>query len=104
MVCAGLETLTDNSIVGILSFPTSCFYPFYELIMGAFFIVIALILKASDEDKFIKSDMISAMGVSAVATIFISLLGTVLGIIQSDIFVEIFVVGMIFIVIWLLKK
>ena len=103
MVCAGLETLTDNTIIGILTFPTSCDYQFYAKIMGAFFIVLSFILFNRDKDKFLKSDMISAMGVSAIATIFVSLIGTLLEIIQQDIFVEIFVIGMIFIVIWILK-
>lgn len=104
MVCAGLETLIDNSITGILAFPTSCDYQFYAKIMAAFFVVIAFILYRIDTDKFIKGDMVSAMGVSAIATIFVSLIGTFIKIIQPDIFIEIFVAGMIFIVIWLLKK
>ncbi len=104
MVCAGLETLVDNSITGILAFPTSCDYQFYAKIMGAFFIVLSMILYNRDKDKFIKSDMISALGVSAIATIFVALIGTFIKVIQPDIFIEIFVIGMIFIVIWLVKK
>ena len=103
-VCKGLETLADNTITGILAFPTSCDYQFYAKIMGALFIVLSSILYARDKDKFIKSDMISSMGVSAIAVIFISLIGTFLKIIQQDIFIEILVVGMIFIVVWLLKQ
>lgn len=102
--CNGLETLVDNTIIGILAFPTSCFYQFYALLMGALFVIITLGLKAKDEEKFIKSDTVSAMGISALVTIFISLMGTAIGIIEGDIFIEIFVIGMIFIVIWLLKK
>lgn len=104
MVCAGLEILIDNSITGILAFPTSCDYQFYAKVMAAFFIILTLILWRRDSDKFIKSDMISAMGVSATVTIFISLIGTFIEIIQPDIFIEIFVIGMILISIWLLKK
>lgn len=104
MVCAGLETLVDNSITGILAFPTSCDYQFYAKIMAALFIVLTMILYYRDKDKFVKSDMISAMGVSAIATIFVALLGTFIKIIQPDIFIEIFVIGMIFIAVWLLKK
>ena len=104
MVCAGLETLVDNTITGILAFPTSCDYQFYAKIMGAFFVVLAMILYNRDKDKLLKSDMISALGVSAIATIFVSLIGTLIKIIQTDVFIEIFVVGMIFIVMWILKK
>lgn len=104
MVCEGLETLVDQTITGILAFPTSCDYQFYAKIMGAFFIIVAFILFNADRDRFIKSDMVSAMGVSAIATIFVSLIGTFLEIIQPEVFIEIFVAGMIFVVVWLLKK
>jgi hypothetical protein len=104
MVCVGLETLVDNTIIGILAFPTNCDYYFYLKMMGAFFIIVSFILYKADLDKFIKSDMISAMGVSSIATIFVSLIGTSLQIIQPDVFIEIFVIGMIFIVIWMIKK
>ena len=104
MVCAGLETLIDNSITGILAFPTSCDYYFYAKIMFAFFVVLAFGVFKYEEDKLLRSDMISAMGVSAIATIFIALIGTMISVIQPDVFIGIFVVGIVFIVIWLLKK
>ena len=104
MVCRGLEALTDDTIIGMLEFPTTCFYRFYEMQMGALFIILTFILYNIDSDKFIKSDMLSCMGISALAVIFLSLLGTTIGIIKADIFIEIFVMGMIFVVIWLLKK
>jgi len=104
MTCVGLENLIDNSITGILAFPTSCDYYFYAKIMGAFFIILSLILYNNDKSRYLKSDLISSMGVSAIATIFISLIGTLINVIQSDIFILIFVIGMIFIVLWLLKK
>lgn len=103
MVCSGLETLTDNTIIGILQFPTSCDYQFYAKIMGAFFLVLTFILFNREKDKFVKADMISCMGVSAIATISIAIIGTFIKIIQVDVLIEIFVVGMIFIVIWLIK-
>ena len=103
VTCKGLETLTDNTITGILAFPTSCDYQFYAKIMGAIFVILEMILYNWDKDKLIKPDMISSMGVSAIATIFIALIGTLIKIIQPDIFIEIFVIGMIFIIIWLLK-
>lgn len=104
MVCAGLETLIDNSITGILAFPTSCDYYFYAKVMLAFFIILATALYKLDSDKFIKSDMISALGVSAIATIFVSLIGTFIKVIQPDIFINILVIGLIFIIFWLIKR
>lgn len=106
MVCAGISnsTLIDNSIAGILAYPNTCDYYFYAKMMGAFFIVLTLSLYFKDRERIVKSDMISCLGVSSIATIFVSLIGTLLQIIPSDIFIEIFVLGMVFIVIWAFKK
>lgn len=104
MVCAGLETLTETGLVAILSYPTSCDYYFYGKLMGAIFIILGLTLYYGDKDRFIKADMVSSLGVSAMATIFISLIGTLLGIIQADVFIEIVVIGLIFIALWIFKK
>ena len=54
MVCNGLETLIDDSITGILAFPTSCDYYFYAKIMAAFFVVLSMILYNREKDKFVK--------------------------------------------------
>lgn len=104
MVCAGIETLTDTSIKGIMSYPNICDPQFYAKIMAAIFLILALTLFAKDRDRETKADMISALGVSAIATISIGMIGTLLGIIQPDIFIEILVGGMIFVVIWMFKK
>ena len=104
MTCVGLETLVDNSITGILAFPTSCFYYFYAAIMFAFWLILSMGLFNKDSDKFIRSDMISSMGVSAIVTIFVSLIGTLINIIQRDVFIIIFVIGMIFVVLWYIKR
>ena len=104
MVCGGLENLVDNSITGLLAFPTSCDYWFYGKVMLAFFIILSMILYRKDSEKLIRADMISSMGVSAIATIFVSFLGTTIKIIQSDVFTAIFVGMIIFVVVWMLKK
>jgi len=103
-LCPGIETLSDTSIVGILSYPTLCDTQFYAKIMAAIFIILAFGLFMRDRDRETKPDIISAMGVSAIAVIFLSLVGTLIGFIQQTIFIEIFVIGMILIVIWMLKK
>ena len=104
MVCAGLETLTDNSITGILAFPTSCHYWFYGEVMLGIFIILAMLLYQRDKEKYVKADMLSSLGVSAIATIFIALIGTFIKIIQQEVFITIFAGGMIFIILWLIKK
>jgi len=104
MVCAGIETLSDTSITGILSYPTLCDTQFYAIIMAAIFIILSFGLFMRDRERETKPDIISAMGVSAIAVIFLSLIGTLIGFIQQAIFIEIFVIGMVIIVIWMLKK
>lgn len=104
MVCAGIETLADTSITGILSYPGICDPQFWAKIMGGIFVILSFGLFMWDREREIKPDMISSMGVGAIATIFLSLIGTLVGFIQPDIFIEIFVVGMILIVVWMLKK
>ena len=104
MACQGIDALTEYTLTTILAYPTSCDYYFYAKILGAIFIIVALILYETEKEKFVKPDAISCLGVSALAVIFLALLGTLVGIIQVDIFIETFVIGMIFIVIWMFKK
>lgn len=104
MVCRVLDPAIENSLVKILAYPTVCDYYFYLKFMGAIWLIITLFIKFTDEEKFVKSDTISAMGVSALAVIFLSLMGATIGFIQSDVFIEIFVSGMVFVVLWLLKR
>lgn len=105
MVCQGLEAIgTSPTLVDFMSYPTLCDFQFYAKIMGALFIIIAVALYFSDRERLPKADFISAMGVSAIATISIALAGTVAGFIQQEIFLEVLVPCAIIIVIWMLKK
>lgn len=103
MVCAGLENLTRTDILGILAYPNTCDYYFYAKILGAIFIILTLILSFKEWDRYTKPDLISCLGVSALATIFIALIGTLLTIIQPDVFILAFVLGAVFIIIWIIK-
>lgn len=104
MVCSGLDVLTEDSLVGLLQFPTTCDYYFYAKIMFAFFMIVALSLFFADRKRIVKADFISCLGISGISTIFVSLIGTLLEIIQGDVFIEIVVACLVFIVIWLVKR
>lgn len=104
MVCAGLESLTDKGIVGILQYPTSCDFWFWGKIMLAIFMILTLSLYIKDREKLLKADFISAAGVSALATIFLTLIGSIAQIIERDIMVLTLVIGLIFIIMWLIKR
>lgn len=105
MTCATFDPAVYTGISGFMAYPTSCIPQFYAYIMGALWLIITFILynRDKEDNKIIKPDFLSSMGVSAIAVIFISLIGTLLGIIQSNIFIEILVIGLIFIAIWIFK-
>ena len=104
MVCRGIDPAIDIGIEGILAFPTTCYYWYWGVVMAAIFVILSFILFNRDKDKFQRSDMISSMGVAALATIFLTLILSLLNVVQTDVFITIFVGGMVFVVLWLLKK
>lgn len=105
MVCAGIDSTINAGISGIMAYPNSCDYFFWLKILVGIFVILSFILYNRDRDKLQKPDMVSSMGVSALATIFLTLVLSLLpGVIQTDVFIEILVGGMVFVVIWLLKK
>ncbi len=104
MVCAGLESLDEYTMATILQFPATCYPQYWAVVMAGVFVIITSILFAADRIRNPNADFISCAGVGAVATIFVSLPGTLIGFIEPAIFLEIFVVGGIFIGIWFFKK
>ncbi len=108
MVCStftGLATFGD-----FLVWPTACNYYFYLIVLGTIFITLTLILYNREKDEQIRADAISCLGVSAIATIVLALIGTLIkntaGIpmVQDDIFLYVFSMGIIFIGIWFFKR
>jgi len=104
MVCAGLETMTEFTITTLLQFPLSCDYFFYLKIYAALWVIFTLTLFYEERLRIGKSDFISSCGVSSIATIFMALIGTMIGIVTNDIFIIILVFGGVFIGIWFLKE
>ena len=104
MACEGIEIVANEGLTGILSFPNTCDYYFFAKIMAAFFIVVTLTVYFYEKEKIGKSDILSCMGVSSIATIVVALFGTLLGLVETDIFTAIFVMGMLLVAIWVLKN
>lgn len=107
MVCQGLEIYgTEIGIAEILAFPNTCNYYFWAIILAFFFIVMTMILYNREREDFVKSDIISCLGVSALATILLSIPGTLTDpqIIEQDIFLFTIAFGVIFIGLWLFKR
>ena len=108
MVCAifsDLKTWAD-----VLVYPTSCNYYIYLVFFVAIFITLTLILFNREREQFAKADMISSLGVSSIATLFLALIGTLIensdGIpmVQENIFMYVLAFTIVFILIWFFKK
>ncbi len=108
MVCSAFTNI--NSIGDLLVWPTGCNYYIYLIVFATIFITLTLILYNRQKEREITGDLISSMGVSSIAVIFLALTGTLIknsaGIpmVQQNIFLYIFAVGIIFILIWFFKR
>lgn len=105
MVCGGLEILgSDPGILDLLRYPTTCDYYFYAKIMFGLWFILTFGVFKIEEKRIGKSDFLSAAGVSALAIIFLSIIGSLLTIIQSDVLVKIMIAGGVFVFLWLIKR
>ena len=108
MTCSAFTNI--NSIGDLLVWPTSCNYYIYLIVFFTIFVVLSLILYNRHKELQITSDLISSMGVSSIAVLFLALTGTLIknsiGIpmIQQDIFLYTFATGIVFILIWFFKR
>ena len=103
MTCAGLDNYVNATIGQLLAYPTTCDTQFYAKIMGGLWLIITLILFFKERERDVKPDFLSSAGVSALAIIIISLVGTLLTIISTEVFLEIMVLGGVFVVIWMIR-
>ena len=107
-LCEAFTGITN--LADLLVWPTSCNYNFYLVFFITFFITLSLILYNKDKEALIRSDAVSSMGVSAIATFFLALTGTMIvnsaGIpmVQQDIFLYILAGAIVFIVVWFFKR
>ena len=108
MVCLAFTNI--NSIGDLLVWPTGCNYYIYLIVFATIFITLSLILYNRQKESQIRADIVSSMGVSSIAVIFLALTGTLIKnsanipMIQQDIFLYVFAVGIVFILIWFFKK
>lgn len=104
MVCSGLESITDNTIRGFLRFPTSCDPYFYAKFIFVIWTILVAGLYINERRRKVSADIISAMGVASIAIIVLSVVGTALGIIETEIMIGIIVCSAVFIALWMFKK
>ena len=108
MVCSIFTNI--NSVGDFLVWPTSCNYYFYLVVFLTIFMTLSLILYNRQKDSEIRADIISSLGVSAIATVILAMIGTLIKneadipMVQQDIFLFIFAGGIVFILIWFFKR
>ncbi len=107
MVCQGLDIYgSETGLIEILACPNTCNYYFWAAILGFIFVILTLIIYNKEREEFVKSDIISALGVSALATVLLAIPGTLTtpAIIEADIFLYTLAFAIVFIGLWLFKK
>jgi hypothetical protein len=106
MVCEGLESLGvgNQTLSNLLSYPTTCVPQFWTMILVSFFIVVTFLIIFFERERVQKVDWWSSMGVSALATIFVTIGGSIAGFIPRIIVIQIVVAGMLLIAIWMFKR
>lgn len=103
MVCDGLETLTSYGIEDILSFPNSCDFYFWPKMFLALWAIIAFTLYNDEKERIVKADLLSCLGVSSLAVIFLSTITTLFELIPLRAYIQMTIFLMVFIIIWLAK-
>ncbi len=77
MVCQGIDVMGTNlSFADYLVFPTTCFYHFYSVIFFGLFLLLVFILFQTERETNPKPDIVSIIGVSATAILFLAVIAT----------------------------
>lgn len=96
-----LSSLNNGSgIGGMMSLPNASYPYYWAWIIGAIWFIIVLTMYFKEKEKSTKSNMLSSMAVACLAILFLSVIGTVLGIISLDIMIYILVISLVIIAIW----
>lgn len=104
MVCDGLETLTDQGIQGLMTYPLSCDGFFYAKILFAIWTILGLGTFFEERLRKGEGNILSSFAISSLAIIVIATVGSMLGLVTEGILTLTFVFGLIFIAIWYFKK
>jgi hypothetical protein len=100
-----LSEIGINGTIGdLMTFPNNIYPYFWVWIIGGLWLIITLSLYYNEKEKLGKGKFLSSMAVSGLACVLLSLFGTLLGIITTNIMVYIFVVAIVLIVIWFFSK
>lgn len=93
----------ESGIAGIMKLPTSSYPYYWAWILGGIWLIIVLAMYNREKEKIGKANILSSMAVACLAIIFLSVIGTVLGIISLEIMIYILVLSLVVIGIWFLS-
>ena len=100
-----LSSLNNGSgIAGIMSIPNSSYPYFWAWILGGIWFIIVLTTYFKEKELQSKGRILSSMAVASLAIIFLSTIGTILGIVSVDIMTYILVFSIIIFAIWILSS
>lgn len=94
----------DSGIAGLLSVPTAQYPYTWLLIFAGIWCIITFTMYFKEKEKFGRAKILSSMAVACLAIIILSSLGTIIGIVSSEIMVYILVFSLMVIGIWIFSK
>lgn len=96
-----LSNLNNQSgIGGLLSLPNASYPYFWAWILVGIWIIITLTLYFKEKEKIGRGKILSAMSVASIAIIVLAVLGSVVGIVSTEIMVYVLVISAIIIAVW----
>ena len=96
-----LSVLTNSpGIGGLMKLPNSSYPYYWAWILGGIWMIMVLTMYFVEKDKTGRGKILSSMAVACLAIIFLSVIGTVLKIVSTEIMVYILVISFIIIAIW----
>ena len=104
MSYTGLEDLNNTNIETILTFPLTGDFWFWGKILFALFWIIGLTLYFEEKQRLGRANFLSAFAVSSLAVIVLSFIGSLIGIVTSEILTLVFVIGGILIFVWFVRS
>jgi len=97
-----LDALNDTSIKGILQFPSLGFAFFWPLIQLAIFFIVVFSSYFAEKERTGRGNFLSSLAVGGFISIIVGLLLNLMEVIDRTTFVITFVLGIVFVVIYML--
>lgn len=97
-----MSSLAANATVAdFVALPNSSYPYFWALIMAGLWIIFTFSMYFREVELLGKGKMLSSMAVSSLSIIILSVIGSLFGIISSNILIYIITLGIVFIAIWI---